>query len=149
MIANYTTTVTVQRSLAEIIEMLAAHGSRKVLIEHGPKGEPMALAFTVKDTAFRLPIYPIAVQQTLERDGAPPRYRTLDHANNVAWRVVRDWLRAQLALIESGMVALDEIMLPYALTAGGMTALERYREGTLSLDAGVAQVGQCPHDNRS
>jgi len=75
----------------------------------------------------------------LKRDGAPPRYCTIDHASNVAWRVVRDWLRAQIALIDSGMVMLDEIMLPYAITSGGKTALERFRDGTLILGEGARQ----------
>jgi hypothetical protein len=136
VIANYTTQVMARKSLGEIMGMLADHGATQVLINHGPNGVPRALAFQIKGMAFRMPIYPDAVAATLKKQGAQPRYQTAEHATNVAWRVVRDWLRAQLALIESGMVALDEIMLPYALTEGGKTALERYRDGTLLLAAG-------------
>ena len=135
MIANYTTKVAARRSLNEIMSMLAENGARHVLIDHDIEGQPCSLAFRIRDTAFKLPIYPKEVIATLEMDGAAARYRTTEHANDIAWRIVRDWLRAQLALIESGMVALDEIMLPYALTDGGMTALERYRAGTLLLEA--------------
>lgn len=131
MIANYTTQISARKSLGEIMGMLADHGATQVLINNGPKGMPEALAFQVKGLAFRMPIYPDAVMATLRRQGAQPRYQTPEHATNVAWRVVRDWLRAQLTLIETGMVALDEIMLPYALTDGGKTAMERFREGTL------------------
>ena len=137
MIANYTTTVSAEKSLAEVMRMLAHHGARQVLVENGASGVPAALSFRIREMGFRLPIYPEALLKTLRCDGAPPRYCTLEHANDVAWRVIRDWLRAQLALIESGMVALDEIMLPYALTSSGQTALERYRDGTLLLDRPV------------
>ena len=134
MIANFSTSVTARKSLGEIMQMLATGGARQVLIDHNANGEPASLAFRIKDMAFKLPVYPEAVADTLRRDGAPPRYRTPEQVRNIAWRIVRDWLRAQLALIDSGMVSLDEIMLPYALTTGGLTALERYRDGTLLLE---------------
>jgi hypothetical protein len=37
------------------------------------------------------------------------------HASKVAWRVIKDWLAAQIALIESEMATLDEVMLPYLI----------------------------------
>ena len=135
MIANYSTQVVAERSLAEIMHLLAVNGASHVLVENSPSGQPSSLAFRVKGMGFRLPIYADAVVETLKRDGAEKRFLKLDHATDVAWRIVRDWLRAQLALIDSGMVALDEIMLPYAITSSGLTALERYRSGTLMLDA--------------
>ena len=137
MIANYTTTISPQKTLAEIMGMLAASGATHVLVEN-TAGIPASLSFRIREMSFRLPVYPEAVLSTLRRDSAPPRYCNKEHAQQVAWRVVRDWLRAQIALIDSGMVALDEIMLPYALTPGGQTALERYRDGTLLLTGGAA-----------
>jgi hypothetical protein len=139
MIANYTTSIPAQKTLGEVMGMLASNGATLVMVENTNDGKPSSLSFKIRNMAFRLPIYPEAMLSALRRDGAPPRYCTIDHASNVAWRVVRDWLRAQIALIDSGMVALDEIMLPYALTPGGQTALERYRDGTLALGPGTQQ----------
>ena len=62
MIANYTTTVSAERSLSEIMHMLATHGASKVLIDNGPQGRPTAIAFTVHERAFKLPIYADAVK---------------------------------------------------------------------------------------
>jgi hypothetical protein len=50
--------------------------------------------------------------------------RTEDHARNVAWRVVKDWVEAQLAIIETRMVTTAQVFLPYAVTANGQTLYE-------------------------
>jgi hypothetical protein len=35
------------------------------------------------------------------------------HARRVAWRILRNWTEAQLALIEVGMVKVHEVFLPW------------------------------------
>ena len=55
-------------------------------------------------------------------------------ATRVAWRILKDWIEAQLALLDTGMVELEEIFLPYmlqgdqtlyqALQAGNFKALQ-------------------------
>ncbi len=37
---------------------------------------------------------------------------------DVAWRIVKDWLEAQLALLQSRQVKLEQVMLPYMLGTG-------------------------------
>ena len=34
----------------------------------------------------------------------------------MAWRIVKDWVEAQMALLATGMVELEEIFLPYMLS---------------------------------
>ncbi|MEM9825207.1 MAG: hypothetical protein AAF958_01400 [Planctomycetota bacterium] len=41
----------------------------------------------------------------------------------MSWRVVRDWLRAQLTLIEAGAATVEEVMLPWALAGDGTTTV--------------------------
>lgn len=53
--------------------------------------------------------------ETLKRDRVEKRYLTLEQANRVAWRIAHDWLRAQLAIIDAGMVTLPEVMFPYLI----------------------------------
>ena len=43
-------------------------------------------------------------------------------AVRTSWRVLKDWVEAQMALLETGMVTMDEIFLPYMLS-GGQTPL--------------------------
>jgi hypothetical protein len=42
----------------------------------------------------------------------------------VAWRIVKDWVEVQLALIESGQATLPQLFLPHAVRADGRTLFE-------------------------
>ena len=45
--------------------------------------------------------------------------RRKEQARRVAWRILKDWIEAQIALLESGMVEMEEIFLPYMLAGAG------------------------------
>ena len=45
--------------------------------------------------------------------------RRKEQARRVAWRILKDWIEAQIALLESGMVEMEEIFLPYMLAGPG------------------------------
>ena len=54
----------------------------------------------------------------------------------MTWRIIKDWLNAQLALIEVGQAEMAEVFLPYALTNTGQTLFQRFtEEGALMLTA--------------
>ena len=46
----------------------------------------------------------------------------------MAWRIVKAWLGAQLALIRAGLASLDQIFLPFAQDVSGATLYERIKE---------------------
>jgi hypothetical protein len=54
--------------------------------------------------------------------------RTKEQAARIAWRIVKDWLEAQLAMIEAGLVDLQQVFLPYAQDATGRTFYKLMRE---------------------
>ena len=56
----------------------------------------------------------------------------------MGWRIVRDWLEAQMAVIQTEMVSLDQIMLPYMRGAEGKTFYELYVEDQKALPPGRA-----------
>ena len=39
-------------------------------------------------------------------------------AIRTSWRILKDWVEAQMALLETGMVTMDEIFLPYMFSRG-------------------------------
>ena len=39
-------------------------------------------------------------------------------AIRTSWRILKDWVETQMALLETGMVTMDEIFLPYMLSGG-------------------------------
>lgn len=139
--ANWTTEAAAEKSVAEIMQLLARHGARKVLTEYARgSGDVLAISFIVEhpqhgEMPFKLPANAESVKAVLLRErrkgtrGVTPRVLTDTHARNVAWRIVKDWLRAQLALIELEMVGLDAVMLPYLITRGGKPMYETLAEG--------------------
>ena len=53
----------------------------------------------------------------LRRAGRPERAQAV----RVAWRIVKDWVEAQMALVETQMVTTAEVFLPYAVMKDGRT----------------------------
>ena len=50
-----------------------------------------------------------------------------EQSERVAWRVIKDWLDAQLSLIYVGQAELEQVMLPYA-TDGKTTLYEKLKQ---------------------
>lgn len=131
-IANYTTTVSTERTLVEVQKMLAKAGARRVLTEYDDGGEIAGLSFQVEVggslIGFRLPANVQGVSRALKDEGVPSKYLQPAHVRRVAWRIIRDWLRAQFALIEAQQATLAQVMLPYAITHTGRTLSEEVEE---------------------
>ncbi len=45
----------------------------------------------------------------------------------MAWRICKDWIEAQLAIVEAEMADMVEVFLPYAQTESGETVYEQLR----------------------
>ena len=58
---------------------------------------------------------------------------TFEQANRVAWRIIKDWIDAQMAVLETEMVEMEEIFLPYVLNKQGQTLYEAFKENQLML----------------
>jgi hypothetical protein len=141
-ILNYTTTISVERSVAEISTILAAHGATSILIDYGEDRLPAALAFRIStqfgDRRFALPANVSGVEAVLTRQRVRARSvaaRAESHAARVAWRIVKDWVEAQMAFVESGQAAFEQVMLPYMLGKGERTVYQVMRDQHLALEA--------------
>lgn len=140
---NYTTAVPVLRTVGEVQGILAAAGAARVTVDYDPATrEPCAVGFVLRtphgDRTFRLPVAAEQVRALLAEQeragrlrikGRPAKagtYSTPEQSARVAWRIVKDWLEAQLALIAAHLVTLDQVMLPYLLVDGDRTLYEVY-----------------------
>lgn len=137
---NYTTEVAPEKSVSEIQRILAKAKVRRVMVEYHADGRPAAVVFDAETEygprQFALPANPLPVREALRASGAEARYCTDVQAERVAWRILKDWVEAQLALIETRMVSLDQVMLPYMRDDSGRTVYEMYRDRQLALPAG-------------
>lgn len=126
---NYSTTIAATKTVAEIQTILAKAGAEQVIIRFGKDGQPIALVFELRGEMYMLPCRAEAVHEKLRRDRAvPARLSTPEQALRVAWRILKDWTEAQAAIIATGMVDAQEVMLPYQIARDGMTVYEVYRE---------------------
>lgn len=135
---DYTTSISPFRTIGEIQETLVAHGARKILTEYSDAGKIVGVSFMVETPAgmipFRLPVSAEKVRLILERQKAPKR--DMEQAERVAWRNIYHWIVAQMALIETGMVTLDQVMLPYVTQQDGHTLYEVIQERQYRLTGG-------------
>jgi len=125
VLANKTTTVDAAKTVSELQALLAKAGATQMLVEYEDgDGEPSALAFKIlvkgQPVSFRLPCNWPGVLKAMKGQ-VPHRLLNHQHAKRVGWRILKDWLRAQLSLIAAGASTLEEVMLPWALMRTGNT----------------------------
>lgn len=120
------------------MQLLAKSGARATMCEYDDQGNITDIAFRLpiegQLVSFQLPCDPIPVLAILKQDKkVPMAKKTMETARNVAWRIVKDWTEAQLAIIETGMVAPEQVFLPYAISGNGKTVYELFKDGSANL----------------
>ena len=124
-IANYTTSVQAIKSVGEIQGMLVAHGARQILMNYAKDGTVESLSFMIEtpygEMPIQLPVDPPAVLKVMEEQGVPNKYCNQAQSVRVAWRIVKDWVRAQMAILETEMVRMEQVFLPYMVGKDGKT----------------------------
>lgn len=135
-IKNYTTTIKASKTIGEIQEILASRGARQIMIDY-QDGRANRVCFTI-DTPIGLqevvlPVQPDRVLAVLKRDGVKADYT---RAENVAWRIAKDWLVDQLAILDTEMVTIDQVLLPYFVDRSGRSVYELYGSGQLMIAGG-------------
>lgn len=129
---NYTTKVSVDRSVAEIMKMLTKFGAQRIMVENDDTGTIVGMSFEIlvdgAKTGYKLPVKWEEVLYIIDTDGRVPRAKkNPEHAKCVAWRILKDWVEAQLAILETNMVKLDQVFLPYAIAKSGKTIYEHVK----------------------
>lgn len=128
---NYTTRIPVEQTVGECQSLLGRAGASAVTMLYR-EGHPAGLEFRLTTATgprdYRLPVDTEAMRRLLqqqEADGvfaslrkAKGTFTSAEHAAQVAWRVAKVWLEAQMTLLEAQMATLDQVMLPYLLTGG-------------------------------
>ena len=131
---NYSTQIAVEKTITEISKSLAQAKAQAVLTEYDPDGVLTAISFRVMCPyglmSFRLPANVDKIFAVITRDKRiTPKLRTREQASRVAWRIVKDWLEAQLAMIRAEMVTIEQVFLPYAQNGAGVTLYEALKAG--------------------
>lgn len=134
-ILNYTTTVDSFKTVSEIEHILVKHNAKSIMKNYD--GESITgLSFLIDTGVQQIPVrLPVKVDECLEvlkkEKKNSPRSNikaTMEQAERVAWRILKDWVEAQMALLDIQMVRFEGIFLPYIETGNGQTIYERLEE---------------------
>lgn len=140
-ILNYTTQIAADKTVGEIQAILAKAGAQQILTEYDNERVLCALSFRLLlpsgMLSFRLPANFDGVLRALKRDKKlPTRLMTKEQASRVAWRILKDWIEAQMAIVQAECADLTEVFLPYAQNNQGVTLYEQLKgNGFLQLSA--------------
>lgn len=136
---NYTTTIDSTKTIGEIQGILAKHGANAIMTEYND-GQVVALSFKIKtlngEIGVKLPANIDRVLQVLknQRKRNNQVKDTREQAAKTAWRIIKDWIDVQMAILETEMVEMEEIFLPYVLNKEGQTLYEAFKNNKLMLN---------------
>lgn len=136
---NYTTQISADKTVAEIHKKLVSAHAKRIMSEYDDNGYVTALSFQMDIKGnlmgFKLPCDWKPVLRILESDGKVPyRLANQEQALRVSWRIIKDWVEAQLAIIETQMVEPEQVFLPYMMQ-GDRTLYERMVESNFLLES--------------
>lgn len=141
-ILNYTTTVDSFKTVSEIEYILMKHKAKSIMKNYD--GEIITgLSFLIDTGLQQIPVkLPVKVDECLKvlkkekRENPRKQIKdTREQAERVAWRILKDWVEAQMALLDIEMVRFEEIFLPYIEVNNGQTIYERLREQQFLLES--------------
>lgn len=140
-ILNYTTTIDSFKTVSEIEYILMKHKAKSIMKNYD--GESISgLSFLIDTGVQQIPVrLPVKVDECLKvlkkekRENPRKQIKdTREQAERVAWRILKDWIEAQMALLDIEMVRFEEIFLPYIETAGGRIIYEKLEEQKFLLE---------------
>lgn len=130
---NYTTRISSAKTIIEIERLLVGFGAEKIQKEYLKDGSCIGLAFIVSsDNRELLVKLPANVNKVLtvlypSKHGRAHTVVQKKKAGMVAWRVLKDWIHAQLSLVKIGQAEATQIFLPY-MWDGKQTFYEKIKQ---------------------
>lgn len=123
--AKWRTRVNYQQTVMEIQNHLVKAGAKKIVFDYDEAQLPSNLTFSYpfagKTIIFSLPLRFNGVSKRMQQQGIPGGDQ---HAINIAWRILKDWIISQLEMVEQELAEMAEVFLPYGVTKDGQTLYE-------------------------
>ena len=133
-ILNYTTKIDAWKTVNEVQQILSKHKVSHFSIKN--EGSfPVALSFCVdykgQPLNYLLPCNHEGVLNCLKRDKKVPNAnRNSEQALRTSWRIVKDWVEAQMAIVEAELASIQEVFMPYlVINSSGETLSNRILNG--------------------
>lgn len=129
---NYSTTIAAEKSIMELEKLISGFGASHIMKEYYGDGRVKGIAFRLEENNYRLPANVDGIKEILRKESRVPKSRLDEQAEKSAWRLIKDWVHAQLSMIMAGQAKPDEVMLPY-LWDGKKTLYEAYKDGNVQI----------------
>ena len=118
---NYTSTVPVAKSVADIEELLVKAGATTVSKFYDEQKRLAGFLFqmmvNLHPITFKLPSNPDAVAKVMMLEIKKPhkgtKQRVADQAERTAWRLLHDWVHVQVSMILLEQAKAMQVFLPY------------------------------------
>lgn len=119
---NYTTSISIEKTIMEIESILAKFGAKNIFKMYSDSGIPIGLAFQViingEPLGFKLPMREEKIIEVFKKQVnkklLPKAYwNDIEQARKTGWRILKDWIDSQVALMEIELVKIHEVFLPY------------------------------------
>jgi len=132
----------------KIQKVLSTHGANKIMYDYkrDGSGKLEAITFAIQinnqDVGFRLPAMADNVYKIMyggeDRYGREKEVTTakVEQAYRTAWANIRDWIDAQMALIDTEQVKVEQVFLPYMIMKDGHTLYEQIERKGFELGDG-------------
>lgn len=135
---NYTSKVPASQSIRYIEGKLVSKGATQIAKTYDPQQRVDRLRFSLRvdgrDILFNLPAQIENCEKVMERSLssralAETRRKVPAQAERTAWKILSDWVDAQMAMIELAQVDVMEVFLPYVCDPKtGRTFFEQLKE---------------------
>lgn len=117
-ILNFTTQIAAEKTIGEIQTILLKAKAREMSFETNGNGAIKAVKFCIdfleNPLWFRLAPNFDGVFAAMRRDNVPNKLYKQEQAVRVGWRIMKDALAAQMAIVQSNQGEVAEVFLPYA-----------------------------------
>lgn len=139
-----TTSISAEQTISEIQKILVKHGAKAIQTDYNG-GEISALVFILPigkaEQPFRLPARWEALYEVFISRRKQNRWKQAVQdadrlqAKRVAWRQILRWVEAQLALVETNMVKMEEVFMPYLVMPDGQTLFQMVEQKQFLIEA--------------
>ena len=131
-ILNYTTQVAADKTISEIYQILLKAKAKEISFENDEQGDTIAVKFMIifldSPLWFRVQPNYTGVLEAMRRDKVQNRFCNSRQAFNVAWRITKDAIEAQMAIVQSNQGEIAQVFLPYAVDSEQRTVFSVFKE---------------------
>lgn len=138
-ILNYSTSIDSVKTIGEISSFLVGRKANKISVDY-KDGVAIALTFCIPTKKHGILFYELpcnweGVLAVMKMEKVGKKYENKDQALRTGWRIIKVWVEAQMAIVDAGLVDMEEIFLPYVIMKEGVPLYKSIgnRENTIFL----------------